>query len=114
MVNRVGSPLWPMSMQAMIGPIPKTSVNVVRDAVTAAVIRALDTRIMVSRRSISSTSSTAWRCRSVAATSSGSMLESMLRAWLTTTSLVIPPGTNSPTRACRRQHNLLRQRARSL
>jgi hypothetical protein len=36
------------------------------------------------------------------------------RAWLTTTSLLIPPGVSSATKACGRQHSLFRQRARSV
>jgi hypothetical protein len=48
-----------MSMPATIGPIPKISVTVVPDAVTAVVIGAFESRSWASRRSISATSSTA-------------------------------------------------------
>ena len=64
-------PVEPISMAATIGPIPKISVSVVADAATAVLIRRLESRSWLSRRSISATSSTAWRCRSTAATSSG-------------------------------------------
>ena len=44
----------------------------------------------------------------------GSIPSSSDRAWVATTSLAMPPGTSSATRACSRQHSLVRQRAVSV
>src|SRR5580765_8769272 len=60
---------------------------------------------------MSSTSSTARRCRSRATAPTGSSSSRSRNACETTTSLPIPPGTSSHTSACSRQTALLRVHA---
>src|SRR5712691_6038054 len=103
-----------MRIAALMGPTPKSSVRVVPEAATAPVTRRRDARNWSSMRVRSSTSSSAWRWRSTAATPLGWRPASSSAAWATTISVLMPRATSSATWACRRQHTLLRQRPRSM
>jgi hypothetical protein len=103
----------PITVAAMTGPAPKTSVTLVPDALTAVASFFLTSRRRASRWRMSASSSAASSLRASAAGSAGVIWPRSLAAWPAVISSATPPGTRSQSTACSRQAAWLQTRERS-